>query len=220
MSSSVCRRQVGEEDINSRLWYGQVFETINLLSNVPSALLIHLSILDSQLLMHKIFQQNTSFIYTLNFSEGLYRAPRQSPDWNTALLRRTMQMGSSWECLIYECMAGIMKKKNFTGARQTLGACLWVSCMYKQSLWNTHSCVVLPMCMACLTPSTETFTFHPDGILGSIIHQRTVGWFSLLLSVASPHHFPSQSIGKQRWKRKMETNNRGGKFKKGEEIGL
>lgn len=37
------------------------------------------------------------------------------------------------------------------------------------------------------------------------MHQPTDGWLSLLSFVASPHHFPSRSIRKQRWKRETET---------------
>lgn len=33
------------------------------------------------------------------------------------------------------------------------------------------------------------------------MHQPTDGWLSLPSFVASPHHFPGQSIRKQRWKR-------------------
>lgn len=59
--------------------------------------------------------------------------------------------------------------------------------------------------MDYVTPPTETFTFHSDGSLESIMHQPTDGWLSLLSFVAS-HYFPSQSIRKQRWKRVTETD--------------
>lgn len=66
-------------------------------------------------------------------------------------------------------------------------------------------CVFVPVCMGCVTPPTETFTFHPNGSQGSIMHQATDGWLSLLSFVAFPHHFPIPCIRKQRWKREMKT---------------
>lgn len=81
-------------------------------------------------------------------------------------------------------------------------ACVLV-CVQAHARANLCGCV--SVCMVGVTPPTETFTFHPDGSQGSIMHQPTDGWLSLLSFVASPHHFPGQSIRKQRWKREMET---------------
>ncbi len=113
MNSSVCHRQTGDEDIYSVMQYGHILNIINLLSNLPSALLTHLVILYSQLITyHKTAgrsQPSSATFVTFEVLQGLFfflsfflTLCSEHPDtkvadavcfkidWNRALLNKIM----------------------------------------------------------------------------------------------------------------------------------